>query len=279
MKIAILSGKGGTGKTTLSVNLFSLLKDVALIDTDIEEPNSHLFIQGDKPKLTQINKGYPIVDDTLCTRCGKCGDYCNFNAIIPTKKRVIVSSDLCHDCGLCAWGCPEGAIHYEQKSIGDIYQMSKADKTFSYGLLNTGEVSGVRIIEALKKINTAHSTTLIDCPPGVACNTSVSIEGVDYAILVTEPTPFGLSDMKMVVTLLRNTQTPFGVVINKAGLGNNDIYTYLKDEAIPLLGELAFSDKRASLSASGKLLVEHDQSFKEELEVIINHLKKEVSHA
>lgn len=274
MKIAILSGKGGTGKTTLSVNLFSLLKNVALIDTDIEEPNAHLFLK-DTPSLKDtVNKGYPIVDDKKCTLCGECGRHCNFNAIIPTKKNVMVFADLCHDCGLCKMVCPENAITYTPKEVGKIFEIQQPEKTFYYGLLETGEISGVRIIENLKEIDINNDTILIDCPPGVACNTNTSIDGADYAIIVSEPTPFGISDMTMVVELLQKRGIPFGVVINKAGLGNDDIYSYLENEHIQLLGEIPFTEERASISAAGECIVDHDETFKNILENIILKVKE-----
>lgn len=277
MKIAILSGKGGTGKTTLSVNLFSLLENVTLIDTDIEEPNSHLFLEGNPKILGTVDKGYPVVDDTKCTLCGACGEHCNFNAIIPTKKKVMVFSDLCHDCGLCKMVCKQDAITYVPKEIGKLFEMHDHNKSFYYGLLETGEVSGVKIIETLKEIEISNETVLIDCPPGVACNTNTSIEGADYAIIVSEPTPFGVSDMTMVVELLEKRNIPFGVVINKAGLGNNDIYSYLKNENIQLLGEIPFTNERASLSASGKCIIDYDKTFKEILENIVSKVKEVTS--
>lgn len=272
MKIAILSGKGGTGKTTLSVNLFSLLKNVALIDTDIEEPNAHLFIKETPTLKDTVNKGYPVVDENKCTLCGACGDHCNFNAIIPTKKKVMVFADLCHDCGLCKMVCPENAITYTPKEVGKIFEIQQRSKTFYYGLLETGEISGVRIIETLKDIDINNETILIDCPPGVACNTNTSIEGADYAIIVSEPTPFGISDMTMVVELLQKRKIPFGVVINKAGLGNNDIYSYLENEQIALLGEIPFTEERASISASGECIIDHDETFKDILKSIIHNV-------
>jgi MinD superfamily P-loop ATPase len=279
MKIAILSGKGGTGKTTLSVNLFSLLKNTTLIDTDIEEPNAHLFLDGIPTKLDTVYKHYPLVDETKCTRCGKCGDHCNYNAIIPTKKKVMVFPDLCHDCGLCKIVCPEDAISYAPKAIGDIYELNTPSKPFYYGLLNTGEISGVKIIDALKDITKDTSHLLIDCPPGVACNTSTSIEGVDYAIVVSEPTPFGISDLTMVVELLRQRDIPFGVVVNKAGIGNLDIYEYLKEEKIVHLGDIPFTEKRASLSASGVRLIDYDDDFKHRLIEIMKRVEQEVHYA
>jgi MinD superfamily P-loop ATPase len=277
MKLAILSGKGGTGKTTVSVNLFSYLDDYTLIDTDIEEPNSHLFLNYHPDKTIDIKKGYPIVDQNKCTLCGKCETHCNFNAIITTKKNVMVFDDLCHDCGMCKLVCDANAIHYHQKSLGTIIYSSLDDgKNFMYGKLNTGEVSGVKLIESLKEANKDTKNYIIDCPPGVACNTSLSVDGVDHAIIVTEPSPFGLSDMKMVVELLRKKHIPFGVVINKAGLGQFDIKFYLKTENIKHYGDIRYSKLRAELYSKGNLLIETDSTYQKELDFIITNLLRDV---
>jgi MinD superfamily P-loop ATPase len=175
--------------------------------------------------------------------------------------------------------CPEDAISYAPKAIGDIYELNTPSKPFYYGLLNTGEISGVKIIDALKDITKDTSHLLIDCPPGVACNTSTSIEGVDYAIVVSEPTPFGISDLTMVVELLRQRDIPFGVVVNKAGIGNLDIYEYLKEEKIVHLGDIPFTEKRASLSASGVRLIDYDDDFKHRLIEIMKRVEQEVHYA
>lgn len=280
MKIAILSGKGGTGKTTLATNLFTHLKDYTLIDTDIEEPNAHLFLDHTVQQRTPVHKAYPVVDEGRCTLCGKCGDHCNFNAIIPTPKKVIVSEDLCHACGLCKRVCPEDAITYAQKSIGDIYaNKTRRDGEFLYGLLNTGEVSGVRLVEALKSQTENRANLLIDCPPGAACTTAASIEGVDSAIVVSEPTPFGVSDMKIVVELLRDAGIKFGVVINKAGGPDTGIYDYLEKQAIPLYGEILYKDSRAKHYSNGELLIHHDEDFKAAIRAIAAHVLGGGSHA
>jgi MinD superfamily P-loop ATPase len=269
MKIAILSGKGGTGKTTLATNLFTYLSSYTLIDTDIEEPNAHLFLDYKIKREISVEKPYPVVNQTLCTLCGKCDAHCNFNAIISTPKKVIVSEDLCHGCGLCKLVCPEKAITYAQKSIGTIYDTRlSSNKDFLYGLLNTGEVSGVRIIEKLKAMTDTLPNLLIDCPPGAACTTAASIEGVDKAIIVSEPTPFGVSDMDIVVRLLRNSCIDFGVVINKAGGPDKSIYTYLKNNNIPIYGEILYKSSRASLYSNGKLLLNYDKDFKETIKSI-----------
>ncbi len=266
MKIAILSGKGGTGKTTLSVNLFSYLDQVTLIDTDVEEPNSHLFIKGHDVIEESVLKKYPVVNEFLCTNCGKCGDFCNFNAIIPAKKKVLVFQDLCHDCGGCKLVCDPGAITYEDKEMGKTYLQTLSEKKkFIYGNLNVGEVSGVKIIESLHKMTENEEFLLVDCPPGTSCATVAAIEGADYCIICAEPTPFGISDMKMVVELLRAKNLNFGVVVNKYNLGNDDIYDYLDKENIKLLEKIEFNRDFASLLAKGEILIDHSDYFKEKM--------------
>lgn len=270
MKIALLSGKGGTGKTTLSVNLFSRLRDAALIDTDVEEPNSHIFLTTDKIEETGVFKDYPVVDETLCTMCGACGDFCQYNAIIPAKKKVIVFPDLCHDCGGCKLVCEPDAITFIPKEIGKItYELTDDFKDFYYGDLTIGEVSGVKIIEELKKKTKDVKTLIIDSPPGTSCSTVTSVEGADYAIIVTEPTPFGVSDMKMVVEMLRNMKIPFGVIINKAGLGNDEIYEYIDEENLNLIEEIKFDRTFAKKYAHGELIVKESKYYQEKIDNII----------
>jgi MinD superfamily P-loop ATPase len=270
MKIAILSGKGGTGKTTLSVNLFSFLKDATLIDTDVEEPNSHLFLKGEVIKEEGVYKKHPVVDDNLCNYCGKCGEFCNFNAIIPTKKKVLVFQDLCHDCGGCSLVCPTDAITYIDKEVGMIYHTIIDDnKLFLYGNLSVGEVSGVRIIETLKETTKNEELLLIDSPPGTSCSTVAAIDGTDYCIICAEPTPFGLSDMRMVVELLRAEKRDFGVVVNKSNLGNDEIYHYLEEEKIELLEKIKFDREFASIMADGELIINHSEYFKNKMANIV----------
>jgi MinD superfamily P-loop ATPase len=276
MQIAVLSGKGGTGKTTVAVNLFNMMNQSVLIDTDTEEPNSHIFLDGELIQNHTVYKGYPVVDYDKCGFCGKCGELCNFNAIIPTKSKVIVFDDLCHDCGLCKLACPNDAITYKEKPLGVISEFSYQGKEFFSGKLNIGEVSGVRLIEELKEYTSDRETLVIDCPPGVACSTVTSLNGVDYAVIVIEPTPFGLSDMKMVVELLRTENIPFGVVINKADLGDLGVKHYLQDEHIPLISEIPFDEEFAKIYSEGKLISDHSLVFREKIEDIIAYLKEVV---
>jgi len=269
MKIALLSGKGGTGKTNISVNLFENLKNATLIDTDVEEPNSHLYFDSSIKDTIDVTKKYPIIDMEKCTLCGKCGDFCNFNAIIPTKKKVIVFKDLCHECLGCKIVCEEDAISYSNKLTGTIFNYIVNEKQFMYGDLEIGEVSGVKIIEKLRDLTKNEKILLIDSPPGTSCSAVSSVHDVDYAIVIAEPTPFGVSDLKMVVTMLRDINIPFGVVINKAFTGSKEIYDYLVCESIELIEEIKFDKEFARISGSGELISKKSVYFKEKIQNII----------
>jgi MinD superfamily P-loop ATPase len=269
MKIAVLSGKGGTGKTTLSVNLFSRLSGATLIDTDVEEPNSHIFLDGVLEERTDVFKKYPVVDQEKCTLCNACGDFCQFNSIFAAKKKVIVFPDLCHDCGGCSLVCKPGAISFTEKSIGTVTKEKVQSKEFLYGTLEIGEVSGVKIIEELKEITKDHQHVIIDSPPGTSCSTVSSVEDVDYAIIVSEPTPFGVSDMKMVVQMLMDMGIQFGVVINKAGIGNDEIYTYLNEENIEIIEEIRFDKEFASYYAKGHIIGEYSEYYRDKIDSIL----------
>jgi len=255
MKIAVLSGKGGTGKTTVTSNFAISVKNSISFDSDVEEPNLHIFMDMKNPTSEPVYTSFPTVDKELCTLCGKCGDFCNYNAIIPAKNQVVVFKEICHDCGGCKLVCPTGAITYEKREIGKIFKgKTKYDTVLHYGLLNVGEMSGVKIIDQLKNYSGLEEKTIfIDSPPGTSCATVAAVEDVDYAIIVSEPTPFGVSDMKMVVEMLREMKVPFGLIINKAGLGDEEIYRYCENEDIEILGEIPFDKKIAELYANGEI--------------------------
>ena len=255
MKIAVLSGKGGTGKTTVTSNLAVNIKNSISIDSDVEEPNLHIFMDIKDPISEPVYTLYPSIDKELCTLCGRCGDFCNYHAVIPAKNRVIIFNESCHDCGGCKLVCPNDAITYKKREIGKIFKgRSKYDTELYYGLLNIGEMSGVKIIDQLKNYSDLNEKNIfIDSPPGTSCATVAAVEDTDYAVIVSEPTPFGVSDMKMVVEMLRQMKIPFGVVINKAGLGDKEIYDYCQNENIDILGEIPFDKRIAELYADGKI--------------------------
>lgn len=262
MKLAVLSGKGGTGKTTIASNLFHSYGQAILMDADVEEPNSHLFIQPSIHHSSLVSRGYPMVDQDQCDLCGLCGDFCRFNAILPAKKEVLVSKELCHDCGGCKLVCPQDAIQYKQRSIGKIHEgVTQEGQPMLYGKLNVGEISGVPIIEKMHQMTEDADRVIIDSPPGTACTTVAAIEVADYALIVAEPTPFGLSDMQMVVEMLEEMDIPFGVVVNKAGLGDDNLHAFCRDKGLEIFTEIPFKREYAQKSAEGRLLSDVDPDF------------------
>jgi MinD superfamily P-loop ATPase len=281
MKIAVLSGKGGTGKTTISVNLAVQNPECILIDTDVEEPNSHIFLKPSIEETTPVMVEYPEVDMDKCILCGKCGDFCNFNAIIPAKNQVLVFKESCHSCGGCAIVCPEGAIKYNNREIGKIYsgESKYNNLQMKYGELNIGELSGVAIIKKEKKMVENEKCVIIDSPPGTSCATSNTLDNTDFAVLVSEPTPFGVSDMKMVVEMLRDMKIPFVVVVNKAGLGNNEIYEYCESESIEILEEIPYDRNIAKLYADGEIFSLHIDEYSKKFSQLFENIKNRIQNS
>lgn len=272
MKIAVLSGKGGTGKTTVSSSL-AFISKMLLIDTDIEEPNSHIFLKGGIEDVKSVYTRFPEVNMEKCNLCGECGEFCKFNAIIPAKKRVIVFGEACHDCGGCEIVCKNGAISWEKREIGKIFTgKTHFNSINKYGKLNIGEMSGVKIIKEIYK-NTVEKDFLIDCPPGTACTTVSAVEVADFAIIVVEPSPFGLSDMKLVVQLLRDMKIPFGVVINKFDEDENIVKKYCDDEKIEIIGTIPFDRKIAEAYSKGEIIADALPEYRENFETILKRVK------
>ncbi|MFA8299306.1 MAG: P-loop NTPase [Hyphomicrobiales bacterium] len=260
-KIAIASGKGGTGKTTISVNLAQMLsekKDVLLADCDVEEPNASIFFS--KKQLIdslECNKQIPEINTKNCTFCRKCVEYCVFNAlsIIPELKFQQVHADLCHSCGACSIACKYDAITEVEQQIGFIqYFKLSSNLKLAEGRLKIGSPMQTMMISQLKDFVEDKADILIyDAPPGTSCPMVETVADANFVVLVTEPTPFGLYDLKLAIEVLRQIKIPFGVFINKAGLGSEEIYSYLKLENIKLLGEVPFAKDYASRYAEGNL--------------------------
>jgi MinD superfamily P-loop ATPase len=273
MKIAVLSGKGGTGKTTISSNLATMLQNKTLIDCDVEEPNVHLFFEMPNQEKKTVYTEYPHVDMRKCDLCGKCEEFCHFNTIVAAKNRVLVFKETCHACGGCKIVCPKDAITYKKREIGIIHEgLSTNGIKIKYGVLNVGELTGVKVIEQLLEDIDKNEDVIIDSPPGTSCATVAAVESADYAIIVSEPTPFGVSDMKMVVEMLNNLNIPFGLIINKAGLGNDEIYQYATKESINIIGEIPFNREAAKTYSTGKLICEEISEIREQFNSIINNL-------
>lgn len=285
-KIAIASGKGGTGKTTVSVNLYkafanSIGNDVQLIDCDVEEPNDAIFF--DEPKITSIenvSQLIPEIDIQQCTFCKKCVEYCEFNAItiLPNQKFADVNKSLCHSCGACVEACKHNAISEIEWPIGKVnnYELPYGNGLIE-GQLKIGSLMQTLLIKELKNIIPNKSMlSLYDAPPGTSCPVVETVADMDYVILVSEPTPFGLHDLKLIVELLNEINIPYGVIINKAGLGNDEIYNFISDNNIELLGEIPFDQEYASSYASGKLLNAIPPMFIEKYKIIVEQLLKKI---
>lgn len=264
MKIAVASGKGGTGKTTVSVNLFHFMEKlydshVLLVDCDVEEPNDLLFFpQAEKTTQKQTYLLIPEIDTAKCTFCGKCSDWCEFNAITLIKSLgyTHVNADLCHSCGACSVACGHNAISEHQQALGTIsHYTTGIGEGLVEGKLKIGSAMQTSLIKEVKKAVQSHTNLIIyDAPPGTSCPVVETVADADYVVLVTEPTPFGVHDLKITVELLNELQKPFGIVVNKAGLGSDEIYTYISINQFDLLGTIPFSRDYASRYSTGHLL-------------------------
>ncbi|PLW95466.1 MAG: (4Fe-4S)-binding protein [Marinilabiliales bacterium] len=262
MRIVVGSGKGGTGKTFLSVNLFSFFEEqgmkVSFADCDVEEPNADLFLKGIEKNAESVYQNLPVIDTEACTFCGKCHEYCAFNAImfIGDLKYINVSSDLCHDCGACLYSCKFDAISETKKELGKVKVLqSDNGNIIVEGLTNIGVYSGVRVIKSAVKQLENQGVEILDAPPGTSCPFVTTTSYADYVILVTEPTWFGLNDLKLAVDVVKGMKKPFGVVINRAGDGEDPVSEYLREEGIDLLAKIPFDRRIATWYSEGKIPV------------------------
>ncbi len=259
MRITVASGKGGTGKTTVATNLgLALSADhpVQFLDCDVEEPNAHIFLKPRIERTWSVEKLLPRVDEAKCTYCGECAKACEFNAIAVIGKKVIVYDELCHGCGLCKMVCPVGAISEVPHELGVIEEGTARGFPFSRGLLNVGEAMATPLIHALKEGIDPDSLAILDAPPGTGCPTIAAIQGADVALLVTEPTPFGLHDLRAAVGVARAVGVPIGVVINRDGIGDDRVERYCAEEGIPILLKIPFDREIARLYSQGIPLVD-----------------------
>jgi len=283
LKIAIASGKGGTGKTLLSTNLAAFLSEresTLLVDLDVEEPNDSLFIKGNLIRKTEQHKMIPQWDESKCTLCGECTKNCKFHAVMQMGKFIAVFKELCHSCYACSELCPANALPMQPYKMGETAEYKYNNLKFIESRLMIGEEQAVPLIHKTHKLvdeNYSNSIfQLFDCPPGTSCPVIAATENADFVILVTEPTPFGLHDLKLAVETMRKLHKPIGVVINRSGIGNDDVENYCKTEQIDILTKIPFDKNIASCYSKGELVYNKLESVKHSLNEILDSLKNKI---
>jgi len=263
VRVAIASGKGGTGKTLVTTNLFRVAQQqgipVSIVDCDAEEPNVAEFLSAACIDCYAVTQNIPVIDASVCTFCNQCAEYCNYNAIVclPESRFIVVLDELCHDCGACSVACNHGAISERKKTLGKVRTYHPGPtEAFLESRTEVGVYSPVPVIRSALKTAGNHHLNLLDAPPGISCPFIATVDHADYVVLVTEPTPFGVNDLQLSVDTLRELGKPFGVVVNRAGLGNRLVYDYLNKNGISLLAEIPFDREIARVYSEGKLVVD-----------------------
>ena len=282
MRIVTASGKGGTGKTTVSTSLATAASEnyeVLFLDCDVEAPNAALFL---KPELnTEIESGIliPVVDEANCALCGNCVEACQFNAMALTGKSILIFPKLCHGCGSCTLVCPDRAITEKFRSIGNLERGPVSESLyFAHGRMNIGEAMGVPIIRDLKKweMPVVSELVILDSPPGASCPVVETLHGADFALLVTEPTPFGLHDLKQVVSIVQDMKIPAGVVINRDGIGDEAVEEFCQEQGIPILMRIPMDRKIAEGIARGYTLLEVIPEYKPDFLQVLKEIQSAV---
>lgn len=275
MNISIASGKGGTGKTTVATNLaFSLGKNVQLMDCDVEEPNSHLFLNPVFREKEPVIAPIPVIDDTKCTYCKKCMEICRFGAIAVLSEKVVTFPELCHSCGGCKVICPEEAVSENPRELGYIETGEAGNISFLQGYLTIGQVMSPPIIKKIRTYAKEGMVNIIDAPPGTSCPVIAAMKGADFVLLVTEPTPFGLNDLTLAVEAVKTMNLPCGIVINRAGMGNDDVKKYAEKEGVEVLMEIPFDREIARVYANGGLIAEKIPEYREKFLTLFDRIKE-----
>ncbi|MBU4186469.1 MAG: ATP-binding protein [Proteobacteria bacterium] len=275
MIISIASGKGGTGKTTVAVNLaMAIGSDVQLLDCDVEEPNSHLFINPVFEKTLTVTIPVPEVDEKKCNLCRKCGEICQFKAIIVIADTTVMTfPELCHSCGGCKKVCPENAIKETTRELGIIQKGYRNGLEFVHGKLRVGEAMSTPLIVKVRSFAKPDKFTIIDAPPGTSCPVIASMKDTDFILLVTEPTPFGLHDLKLAVGAVKILKIPCGLVINRSDMGDNKVKDYAKNEGIPVFLEIPFDRNIAEAYSRGDMIIEVIPELRDKFLNLYNQIK------
>lgn len=277
MKIAVLSGKGGTGKTLVSVNLAAVAGHAAYIDCDVEEPNGYLFLKPADVVTETIAVEIPVVDQKLCDGCRKCVEFCNFNALAYIDQKLMIFEEVCHSCGGCILLCPLRALTERDKSIGVIESGLSGDVRVMTGILNTGEASGIPIIKKLLA-DIPEGLTFIDCPPGSACIVMECVRDSDYCIMVAEPTIFGAHNLALVHELVQLFGKPHGVVLNKCLEGPNPSEQYCLEKGIRILARIDYDRELGVLNSEARVAVHESDRYQAMFAALLETVKEEVQH-
>lgn len=278
MKIAVLSGKGGTGKTFISVNLTYVAENSNYIDCDVEEPNGHLYFKPEIIKREKVYAKIPKVDKDRCSGCRRCVEFCKFNALAYIKDNVFVFEDICHSCGGCMLLCPENAITERDKGIGEIVEGVFNNSTIYTGILNTGEETGVSIIKKLLNNISDEHYTFIDCPPGSSCSVMESVKNADYCILVAEPTLFGVHNFNMVYKLVKLFDIPFGAVLNKCLEVENPAEKFCTENNIKILCKIPFENELGKLNSNAEIASRKKEKYHSLFSSLLKTIEEEVKN-
>jgi len=281
VKIAVASGKGGTGKTTVATNLALVAsldgRSVAYLDCDVEEPNGALFLKPQISETRPVEVSIPEVDSSKCTACGQCGQICQYSAIVVMKGDVLVFPELCHGCAGCWLVCPTGAIAESHRQTGQLELGQAGEVQFVQGLLNIGEVMSPPVIGAVKAAAPDVDFLVFDSPPGTSCPVIESVRDADLVLLVTEPTPFGLNDLKLAVEMVRALELPFAVVINRADMGDDQTRQYCRQEGIDVIAEIPDDRQVAEAYSRGEMMCEAIPKYRDLYGDLLTELEKRVA--
>jgi MinD superfamily P-loop ATPase len=280
MIVAVASGKGGTGKTTIAVNMaVALDENVQLLDCDVEEPNVDLFLKASITEREEVYAEVPRIDPAKCTYCGQCQEICQFNslAVLPETKVVLTFPELCHSCGGCFAVCPENAVLPDQRLLGHLEMGQRGKVRLIQGKLRVGEAMAPPLIRRVRQASSPDGMVIIDAPPGTSCPVITSLRGVDFVCLVTEPTPVGGNDLKLAVGAVRKLKLPMGIVINRADVGDGRIIEYAEREGIPVLLEIPFERSTAEAYARGDVLVEALPHWKDRMLLLHDAIRSRVA--
>jgi MinD superfamily P-loop ATPase len=283
MRIAIASGKGGTGKTTVATNLAFVADDqgrsVAYLDCDVEEPNGHIFLRPDLRETVSVGLPVPQVDQQLCSQCGVCGEICQYSAIVLVGQNVMVFPELCHGCGGCTLVCPSRAITEVSRNLGVVELGRAGSLQFVQGRLNVGQATSPPVIKSVKQHAPVVELTIIDAPPGTSCPVIEAVRDTDYVILVTEPTPFGFHDLKLAVEMVQVLGLPMGVIVNRAGFAGVDIQSYCRVRRIPILLEIVDDRRLAEAYSRGHVASQVLPHYKHVFSKLLETIQREGEQA